>query len=180
MKTQMWTYMFVLFFTLQSKCSACEWLGQYRRISRDSLTLLKEMGGNYPDIRVPFPGQLYNWIDNAKVEDQVKFLVLTLEHIIRIMDAREDMNAAQWNLKTVDRFLSNLNRQSSELKECVARYHHPSHKESYEIKIKRHFRKLKKILKKKEYSAQAWELIRRAVRHHLQRMDIIASIANRR
>jgi len=31
----------------------------------------------------------------------------------------------------------------------VARYHHPSHKESYEIKIKRHFRKLKKILKKK-------------------------------
>ncbi|XP_077069945.1 interferon phi 1 isoform X2 [Siphateles boraxobius] len=135
------------------------------------------MGGNYPDIRVPFPGQLYNSVDNAMVEDRVKFLVLTLEHIIDIMDAREDMHAVQWNLKTVDRFLADLNRQSSELKECVARYHHPSHKESYEKKIKRHFRLLKKILKKNEYSAQAWEQIRRSVKHHLQRMDIIASNA---
>lgn len=50
----------------------------------------------------------------------MKFLVLTLEHIIRLMDAREDMDAVQWNVKTVDRFLADLNRQSSELKECVS------------------------------------------------------------
>ncbi|KAK7175115.1 hypothetical protein R3I93_002118 [Phoxinus phoxinus] len=135
------------------------------------------MGGNYPDIKgLPFPGQLYHRIDNAKVEDQVKFLVLTLEQIIHLMDAREDMNAVQWNLKTVDHFLADLYRQASELKECVAQYH-PSHKESYERKIVRHFRNLKKFLKKKEYSAQAWEQIRRVVKQHLQRMDIIASNA---
>nr|AKM15287.1 interferon a [Mylopharyngodon piceus] len=181
MKTQMWTYMFVMFLTLQRQCSACEWLGRYRMISNESLSLLKEMGGKYPeDTKVSFPGRLYNMIDNAKVEDQVKFLVLTLDHIIRLMDAREHMNSVQWNLQTVEHFLTVLNRQSSDLKECVARYHKPSHKESYEIKINRHFKILKKNLKKKEYSAQAWEQIRRAVKHHLQRMDIIASIANRR
>ncbi|XP_067284956.1 interferon phi 1 isoform X2 [Pseudorasbora parva] len=147
-------------------------------ISNESLSLLKDMGGKYiEDTRVPFPGPLYNWIDNAKVEDQVKFLALTLDHIIRLMDAREHMSSVQWNLKTVEHFLTVLNRQLSDLKECVDRYHQPSHKEYYEIKIKRHFRTLKKILKKKEYSALAWEQIRRAVRHHLQRMDIIASTA---
>ncbi|XDV13500.1 hypothetical protein PO909_001892, partial [Leuciscus waleckii] len=133
-------------------------------------------GGNYHDITAPFPGKLYNWIDNAKVENQLKFLVLTLEHIIRLMESRESsMNAVQWNQNTLQHFLAGLSRQSSELKECVAQY--PSRKESYERKIKSHFRKLDKILKKEKYSAQAWEKIRRAVKHHLQRMDIIASNA---
>nr|QPZ44520.1 interferon phi 1 [Culter alburnus] len=179
MKTQMWTYMFVILLTLQSQCSACEWLGRYRMISNESLSLLKEMGGKYSeDTKVSFPGRLYNMIDNAKMEDQVKFLVLTLDHIIRLMDAREHMNSVQWNLQTVEHFLTVLNRQSSDLKECVGRYHKPS--QPYEKKLNRHFKILKKVLKKKEYSAQAWEQIRRAVKHHLQRMDIIASIANRR
>ncbi|XP_016335246.1 interferon a3-like isoform X1 [Sinocyclocheilus anshuiensis] len=174
-QAQMWTYIFVMFLTLQ-QCSACRWLGRYMMVSADSLNLLREMGGQYPeDIKVPFPGTLYNLIGDAKVEDQVKFLVLTLDHIIKLMDGTGHMNSVQWKPKTVEYFLKDLHRQSSELKECVAQYQKPSHKESYEKRIKRHFRTLKRILKKEKYSAHAWEQIRRAVRTHLQRMDIIAN-----
>ncbi|XP_051980552.1 interferon a3-like [Xyrauchen texanus] len=174
-QSQMWTYMFVIFFTLQSQCNACEWLGRYKMISSESLTLLSQMGAEHPVGNVRFPGALYKLIGKAKVEDQVRFLALTFGHIIHLMDDREHMNSVKWNHKTIDNFLSVLHRQSSELKECVSQYHKSSHKESYEIRINRHFRDLMKILKKKEYSAQGWEQIRRAVRSHLNRMDIIAS-----
>ncbi|XP_016408671.1 interferon a3-like [Sinocyclocheilus rhinocerous] len=180
-QTQMWTYIFVIFLTLQSQCSACRWLGRYGTVSADSLKLLREMGGPYPEnIKVHFPGPLYNLIDKAEVEDQVKFLVSTLDHIISLTDASEHMNSVQWNPKTVEYFLKDLHRQSSELKECVAQYQKPSQKESYEIRIKRHFRTLKKILKKEKYSAHAWGQIWRAVRTHLQRMDIIAENAKKK
>ncbi|XP_051572187.1 interferon phi 1 isoform X2 [Myxocyprinus asiaticus] len=161
----------------KSQCNACEWLSRYKMISSESLTLLSQMGAEYSVENVQFPGPLYTLIGKATVEDQVRFLALTLEQIIQLMDAREHMNSVKWNHKTIDNFLSVLHRQSSELKECVAQYHKSSHKKAYEIRIKRHFRDLMKILKKKEYSAQGWEQIRRAVRSHLNRMDIIASHA---
>nr|CAD67753.1 interferon [Danio rerio] len=179
MRTQMWTYIFVIYVILQSQSSAstCEWLGRYRIITTESLNLLKNMGGKYADLETPFPSRLYTLMDKSKVEDQVKFLVLTLDHIIHLMDAREHMNSVNWDQNTVEDFLNILHRKSSDLKECVARSTKPAHKESYEIRIKRHFRTLKKILKKKQYSAEAWEQIRRVVKSHLQRMDIIASNA---
>nr|ALC74494.1 type-I interferon [Labeo bata] len=171
----MWTCVFVIFFTLQSQCSACKWLGRYRTVTRESLSLLEEMGGQYAEnTMVPFPGPLYNSIMKAEVEDKVKFLVLTLEHIINLMDDTEHMDLVKWNPKTVEYFLKVLHRRSSELKECEDQYQQSPHKESYKLKIKRHFRTLRKILKKERYSAQAWEKIRRAVKTHLQRMDIIA------
>nr|BAG68522.1 type I interferon [Cyprinus carpio] len=179
-QTQMWTYIFVIFLTLQSQCSACIWLGQYNLVSAESLKWLREMDGQYPEeMKVPFPRTLYNFIGNAKVEDQVRFLVLTLDQIISLMDAREHMNSEQWNLTTVEYILQDLRRQSSELKECVAQYQKPSHMESYKKEIIRHFRTLKKSLKKEKYSTHAWEKIRRAVITHLQRMDIIANNANK-
>ncbi|XP_058626389.1 interferon phi 1 [Onychostoma macrolepis] len=177
-QTQMWTYIFVIFLTLQSQCSACRWLGRYGTVSADSLSQLREMGGQYlENSKVHFPGSLYKLMDKAKVEDQVKFLVLTLDHIIELMEASQHMNSEKWNPKTVGYFLKNLHRQSSELKECVAQYQKPL--KFYEIRINRHFRDLKKILKKEKYSAQAWEKIRKTVRSHLHRMDIITSNAKK-
>ncbi|XP_059413234.1 interferon a3-like [Carassius carassius] len=145
-QTQMWTYICVIFVAL-SQCSACRWLGRYRMVNADSLTLLEKMGGHPGAVKVRFPGPLYNLIGDAKVEDQVRFLVLTLDQIINLMDAKEHMNPEQWKL--VEYFLKDLHRQSSELKECVAQYQKLSHMESYEKKIIRHFRTLKKILRKK-------------------------------
>nr|XP_055050463.1 interferon phi 1 isoform X2 [Misgurnus anguillicaudatus] len=178
-QNQMWTYVFVIFLTLQSQCSACERLARYSIISNESLTLLRQMGAHDPPGRVPFPRNLYHQIDNAEAEDQVRFLTLTLDHIIDLMDAKEHMNSVKWNHRTVDHFLSVLHRQSSDLKECVAQYQKSIHKKSYEKRLKRHFKVLKKTLKKKEFSAQAWGQIWKAVKSHLQRMDIIASNAKK-
>ncbi|XP_043091469.1 interferon phi 1 [Puntigrus tetrazona] len=175
-QAQMWTYIFVMFLTLQSQCSACRWLGRYRILSAESLRLLGEMGGQYPEnIKIHIPRRLYNLMDKAEVEDQLRFIVSTLDHIIKLMDASQHMDSVQWNPKTVAYFLKDLHRQSSELKECVSLK--PPQKVSHEKRINRHFRILKKMLKKEKYSAEAWEQIRRAVRSHLQRMDIIASNA---
>nr|ADX30615.1 type I interferon [Labeo rohita]ADX30616.1 type I interferon [Labeo rohita] len=170
---QMWTCIFVIFFTLQSQCSACRWLDSYRTVTRESLSLLEEMGGQYAEnTMVPFPGPLYNSIMKAEVEDKVKFLVLTLDHIISLMDATK--HSVEWNTRTLQYFLKVLHRQSTELKECEDPYQKRPYKESYKKRINRHFRTLRKILKKENYSAHAWEQIGRAVRTHLQRMDIIA------
>uniref|UniRef100_A0A8C7FSR4 Uncharacterized protein n=1 Tax=Oncorhynchus kisutch TaxID=8019 RepID=A0A8C7FSR4_ONCKI len=42
-----------------------------------------------------------------------------------------------------------------------------------ERRLKRYFKKLnRKVLRKMNYSAQAWELIRKETKHNLQRLDI--------
>ncbi|KAI2666459.1 Interferon a3 [Labeo rohita] len=175
-QTQMWTHIFVIFFTLQSQCSACKWLDRYSTLAKESLNLLEEMGGQYPEnVRVPFPGSLYNLTEQAEVEDKVKFLILTSDHIISLMDATK--HSVEWNTRTLQYFLKVLHRQSTELKECEDPYQKRPYKESYKKRINRHFRTLRKILKKEKYSAQAWQKIRRAVKTHLQRMNIIANSA---
>lgn len=65
-------------------------------------------------------GHLFTVYVYLQVEDQVRFLALTLDHIIDLMDAKEHMSSVKWNPKTVDDFLNVLHRQSSDLKECVS------------------------------------------------------------
>ncbi|RXN21141.1 interferon alpha-13-like protein [Labeo rohita] len=135
------------FVTQQSQCSACKWLDRYSTLAKESLNLLEEMGGQYPEnVRVPFPGSLYNLTEQAEVEDKVKFLILTSDHIISLMDATK--HSVEWNTRTLQYFLKVLHRQSTELKECEDPYQKRPYKESYKKRINRHFRTLRKILKK--------------------------------
>ncbi|XP_076864043.1 uncharacterized protein LOC143516377 [Brachyhypopomus gauderio] len=171
-----WICLFLVFYSVQRQCAACKWIksGQYEMKNEESLSQLKEMGGELSRSYKPFPFTLYGTITMAQAEDQVRFLAEVTVQIAELFHA--DLDAVNWDNRAVDNFLNILNtRQLKELKSCAATYPQTKQQRSIKTTLRKHFRKLKKILKKANYSADSWEQIRGLVRSHLVRMDIIAS-----
>ncbi|KAJ7992164.1 hypothetical protein DPEC_G00275690 [Dallia pectoralis] len=129
-----------------------------------------KLGGNITkeDVPVFFPESLYRRMDDAQYEDQVIFLNETIHEITKLFD--KNMEAVTWNEKKLDDFCNLLHRQFRNLSSCVS----PIRKA--DRRLKRHFRKLNsKVLKKMNYSAQAWELIRKETKYHLQKLDLLVA-----
>uniref|UniRef100_A0A4W4FEU6 Uncharacterized protein n=1 Tax=Electrophorus electricus TaxID=8005 RepID=A0A4W4FEU6_ELEEL len=156
----MWICLFLVFYSAQSPCTACTWItsGEYRIKSKESLSQLQEMGGEFSQVYITFPFKVYATIMTTKADDQVKFLAEVTEQISELFNA--DLDAVKWKEQALDHFLSILKgRQLKELKNCVSvqkEYYSPT-------------------CPCRNYSADSWEQIRRLVRSHLMRMDIIAS-----
>ncbi|XP_026801884.1 interferon a3-like [Pangasianodon hypophthalmus] len=177
---QSWTCLyFLLFFTVQERCDACAWINsQYKVISNFCLSLLREMDGEISDtttVKIKFPHFAYDEADKAKAEDKVRFLAEATEQIIILFDAVSRVDEVKWDSRALEDFLNILSsRQLTELKKCTATYAERAGRSSSERKLRKHFRKLKKILKKAKYSADSLEQIRNLVQQHLWRMGIIA------
>ncbi|KAK1785589.1 hypothetical protein P4O66_018956 [Electrophorus voltai] len=171
----MWICLFLVFYSAQSPCTACTWItSQYRMLSRECLSQLQKMGGEFSQVYKPFPTSLYTRIITAKTENQVRFLAEVTEQITELFNV--NLDSAKWDSGALDNFLNILNtRMLNELKNCAASYRETKEQRHTNMTLKKHFRKLKRILKKANYSADSWEQIRRLVRNHLTRMDIIAS-----
>ncbi|XP_014048246.2 interferon a3 isoform X2 [Salmo salar] len=156
---------------MQSVYHCCDWIQHhYGHLSREYLSLLDQMGGDITkqDAPVFFPTSLYRHIDDAEVEDKVRFLKETIYQITKLFDG--NMKSVTWDKKKLDDFLNILERQLENLKSCVSPAMKP------ERRLKRYFKKLNKnVLRKMNYSAQAWELIRKETKRHLQRLDILAA-----
>eukprot|EP00063_Salmo_salar_P068280 XP_014043115.1 PREDICTED: interferon a3-like isoform X2 [Salmo salar] len=156
---------------MQSVYHCCDWIRHhYGHLSSEYLSLLDQMGGDITkqDAPVFFPTSLYRHIDDAEVEDQVRFLKETIYQITKLFDG--NMKSVTWDKKKLDDFLNILERQLENLKSCVSPAMKP------EKRLKRYFKKLNKnVLRKMNYSAQAWELIRKETKRHLQRLDILAA-----
>ncbi|XP_029583223.1 interferon a3-like isoform X2 [Salmo trutta] len=156
---------------MQSVCHCCDWIRHhYGHLSSEYLSLLDQMGGDITkqDAPVFFPTSLYRHIDDAEVEDKVRFLKETIYQIINLFDG--NMKSVTWDKKNLDDFLNILERQLENLNSCVSPAMKP------ERRLKRYFKKLNKnVLRKMNYSAQAWELIRKETKRHLQRLDILAA-----
>ncbi|XP_027010683.1 interferon a3-like isoform X2 [Tachysurus fulvidraco] len=151
-------------------------ISQYRLKNGFCLSLLKKMDGEIITSHRPFPYKAYNEIDKANTEDQIRFLAETTEQIVSLFDILSDLDEVKWDSRTLDNFLNILKyRQLKELEECTAEYAARAGHSSSERKVRRHFKKLKKILKKANYSEHSLEQIRNVVMHHLMRMDIIAA-----
>ncbi|XP_035380977.1 interferon a3-like [Electrophorus electricus] len=111
---------------------------------------------------------------STRTENQVRFLAEVTEQITELFNV--NLDSAKWDSGALDNFLNILNtRMLNELKNCAASYRETKEQRHTNMTLKKHFRKLKRILKKANYSADSWEQIRRLVRNHLTRMDIIAS-----
>ncbi|XP_029583227.1 interferon a3-like isoform X2 [Salmo trutta] len=156
---------------MQSVCHCCDWIRHhYGHLSSEYLSLLDQMGGDITKQNAPvfFPTSLYRHIDDAEVEDKVRFLKDTIYQIINLFDG--NMKSVTWDKKNLDDFLNILERQLENLNSCVSPAMKP------ERRLKRYFKKLNKnVLRKMNYSAQAWELIRKETKRHLQRLDILAA-----
>ncbi|XP_071029419.1 interferon a3-like [Oncorhynchus clarkii lewisi] len=156
---------------MQSVCHCCDWIRHhYGHLSAECLSLLDQMGGDITkqNAPVPFPTSLYRHIDDAEFEDKVIFLKETIYQITKLFDG--NMKSVTWDKKNLDDFLNILERQLENLNSCVSPAMKP------ERRLKRYFKKLNsKVLRKMNYSAQAWELIRKEMKRHLQRLDILAA-----
>ncbi|KAG7459661.1 hypothetical protein MATL_G00213050 [Megalops atlanticus] len=116
----------------------------------------------------PVPNPLYRRVSKAQVEDKITFLSETFDQIIKLFNG--NLDAMAWNKQKLDHFLAVLDRQSRELKTCV-----PSSRK-YEKRLTRYFSKLKKdVLKQRNFDSPSWELVRKEVRRHLQRLDLISA-----
>ncbi|XP_045570930.1 interferon a3-like isoform X3 [Salmo salar] len=140
---QSWTCFFQFICSMQSVCHCCDWIQHhYGHLSSEYLSLLDQM-----------------------FEDQVRFRNETIYQITKLFDG--NMKSVTWDKKKRDDFLNILERQFENLKSCVSPAKKP------ERRLKRYFKELnRKVLRKMNYSAQAWELIRKETKRHLQRLDI--------
>uniref|UniRef100_A0AAY5EM59 Uncharacterized protein n=1 Tax=Electrophorus electricus TaxID=8005 RepID=A0AAY5EM59_ELEEL len=164
----MWICLFLVFYSAQSPCTACTWItSQYRILSRECLSQLQKMVRVFKEAVVSFRVLKFSTqFILVQTENQVRFLAEVTEQITELFNV--NLDSAKWDSGALDNFLNILNtRMLNELKNCVSRHTN--------MTLKKHFRKLKRILKKANYSADSWEQIRRLVRNHLTRMDIIAS-----
>ncbi|KAK1785591.1 hypothetical protein P4O66_018958, partial [Electrophorus voltai] len=145
----MWICLFLVFYSAQSPCTACTWItsGEYRIKSKESLSQLQEMGGEFSQVYITFPFKVYATIMTTKADDQVKFLAEVTEQISELFNA--DLDAVKWKEQALDHFLSILKgRQLKELKNCAASYPETKEQRHTNMTLKKHFRKLKRILKK--------------------------------
>uniref|UniRef100_A0A6Q2WTR6 Uncharacterized protein n=1 Tax=Esox lucius TaxID=8010 RepID=A0A6Q2WTR6_ESOLU len=170
---QSWTYLILILCSTvcaKSVCLCCDWIqDHYGTLSGKYHSLLDEMGGNITEQEVPvdFPESLYRLMEDAQYEVQVRFLNETIHEIFKLFD--ENMDAVTWEEKKLDDFLILLHRQFQNLKSCVS----PATKFK---RLERFFKTLnKKVLVEMNYSAQAWELIRKETKYVLEKLDLLVA-----
>uniref|UniRef100_A0A4W5K2D4 Interferon a3-like n=1 Tax=Hucho hucho TaxID=62062 RepID=A0A4W5K2D4_9TELE len=166
---QSWTCIFLIVCSMQSVCHCCDWIRHhYGHLSAEYLSLLDQMGGDITKQNAPvfFPTSLYRHIDDAEFEDKVRFLNETIFEITKLFDG--NMKSVTWDKKNLDDFLNILERQFENLNSCVSNGH------CLLIDVL-HILNSTVLHRLYNYSAQAWELIRKETKRHLQRLDILAA-----
>ncbi|XP_031427347.2 interferon phi 1 [Clupea harengus] len=162
-------------FCTKSACGACRWLQKYGRVNAECFKLLKEMGGDFTSDLMPiqFPADLYLSINKATADDKISFLYEATKQIAELFDKNESNVTEAWDKTKLDNLLTVLDRQSTNLEACAAQT--PTGMFGFRKRLSRHFRKLNKFLKKRNYSQRSWELIRKEVNHHLHRLLFLAN-----
>uniref|UniRef100_A0A8C9V7A8 Interferon a3-like n=1 Tax=Scleropages formosus TaxID=113540 RepID=A0A8C9V7A8_SCLFO len=137
---------------------------RYGILSRETLSYLDSMGGEYSNatVPVPFPSSIYKTARIAP--ERLSFLSEMIHKIKKLFN--DNLEAVTWKRAELERFQDALYRQSHELHACV------SHAVNEMLRV--YFKKLhKEILKGMNYSSHSWELIRKVVRQHLQRLELL-------
>ncbi|XP_071781285.1 interferon phi 4 [Centroberyx gerrardi] len=167
------TFFVCFFLTLHSEglSMMCRWMDhKFGQHSESSLALLRVMGGSFTmdTTEVPFPDNLYTQASTASSAHQLDFMVQTLEEMAGLFE--EDQQAVSWEESSVDDFLNVVAQQAEGLRSCMV-----SQKKSNKLHM--YFKRLSHVLKRKGHSAEAWELIRKEIRMHLLKIDLLASSA---
>ncbi|XP_063749285.1 interferon a3-like [Eleginops maclovinus] len=154
---------------------SCKWMQhKFQQFSKNSLDLIDSMANNSTNTTegagVDFPNHLYNVASKASAEDKLRFTVQILEEMVVLFD--EDKNNASWVKNTEENFLQIVTQLADGLRSCIGNH---SHKKKNR-KIQMYFKRLTShVLEPKDHSAEAWELIRREMKTHLVRADLLAS-----
>ncbi|XP_061080742.1 interferon a3-like [Conger conger] len=117
--------------------------------------------------------RLYEHAENMQAEERVFFIHEVINNIKELF-INGKCDTVTWDQKNFQMFQLNLDRQASELKQCIRILKsRASHGSSFK-KIKTYFKRM--LLESKNYSTDDWEAVRAEVLTHLQRLDILASM----
>ncbi|KAJ7992166.1 hypothetical protein DPEC_G00275710 [Dallia pectoralis] len=112
-----------------------------------------------------FSTGIYN---NTQSEDVAAVALKTYGYVEQLFDSK--LTPSTWNNETVNFFKNCVFRQVHNLKECVGGAKLPGDRRSttaVNASLKAYFEKLNTVLKEKEHSACAWEVVRKALEHNL-------------
>ncbi|XP_029132646.2 interferon a3-like [Labrus bergylta] len=155
---------------------SCKWMDhKFRQFSKTSLDLLDTMAHNSTNSTedaevkhtVSFPHELYSQADKAAAADKLSFTVQVLNEMETLLN--KNHSSASWEEKTVDSFLGVVSRQADGLHSCIRSHGHKKHNK----KLHMSFKRLSHVLEQMGHSAEAWELIRKEIKTHLMRADLL-------
>ncbi|XP_038634687.1 interferon alpha-F-like [Scyliorhinus canicula] len=179
-----WRFVTVLFLLSGTLSLGCERLQLQQVLNTETLGKLNEMGGPFPRHCIKHrhalktkPLNLVKLSKGLETQDRIQILHQTLRHISKIYSM--NLGSVTWDRDMVENLRLLLDRQLSELEECV-RKQGSEHKMRRNSAIHNYFRKLEKFLNQEKFSDCAWEIIRTETRARLQQMLLIMVQISRR
>ncbi|XP_061079638.1 interferon a3-like [Conger conger] len=166
-----------------SFAQGCTWMqprekgsqSNFKVVSYHSIQLLEQMGDGNTQRKTSAPilNRLYEHAENMQAEERVFFIHEVINNIKELF-INGKCDTVTWDKKNFQMFQLNLDRQASELKQCIRTLKsRGSHASSFK-KIKTYFKRM--LLESKNYSTDDWEAVRAEVLTHLRRLDILASM----
>uniref|UniRef100_A0AAU7YBR2 IFNb1-2 n=1 Tax=Acipenser ruthenus TaxID=7906 RepID=A0AAU7YBR2_ACIRT len=176
-----WTFCLILTFVPQILSLECKWMDfQLRHKNEISMGFLKNMGGRLPleclteQISLPFPQDAYNAEDSSS-ETTALIAYKVLNHVINLF--KETPTPVAWDLSKLHNFRNILFRQTEKLDECmVGQTAFAGDLHSFADRselLKTYFDKMENVLKDKDHSICAWEIVRMQVIRNLEQLNML-------
>ncbi|XP_078080574.1 interferon alpha-B-like [Mustelus asterias] len=179
-----WIFWMVSLFLSGTLSLGCERLQLQQVLNTHTLSKLNQMGGSFPQHCIKQrhflkskPLDLVKLSKGLETQDRTQIVYQTLRHINKIYSM--NLGSVTWARDKVELFRLILDRQLSELEECV-RKQESEHKMRRNFTIHNYFRKLEKFLNQEKFSECAWEIIRTETRARLQQMTSVMAQIRRR
>nr|CCV17400.1 type I interferon b4 [Oncorhynchus mykiss] len=147
----------------------CRWT-QFRlgKLNDVSIDLLSDMGGIFPlmcaeeNVEQMFPEDLYK---NTEGEDVSVVALEAMRYVDQLYN--NSLTSVTWNKIKLNMFQNVIYRQVQNLELCVVGGVWESSGDGGSVTLKTYFNKLNTVLKEKEHSACAWEIVRKEIRENL-------------
>uniref|UniRef100_A0AAZ3PMR7 Uncharacterized protein n=1 Tax=Oncorhynchus tshawytscha TaxID=74940 RepID=A0AAZ3PMR7_ONCTS len=173
LQTVTWMSAFLCLAQVCSMPMPCQLQGQLVRITHN---LLRDMGGNFPleclqeNVFVPFPATAFATSDAPQVrylQPDPKAIYETLKNIDTLFGA--DDLPTKWDQRKLENFQNIVYRQIEESK-CVSYYANTDRLTVYlwTEGLKTYFGNIAAVLKEKNFSYCAWEVVRQELLYSLQ------------
>ncbi|XP_078079069.1 interferon alpha-B-like [Mustelus asterias] len=179
-----WRFWIVSLFLCGTLSLGCERLQLQQVLNTHTLSKLNQMGGSFPQHCIKQrhflkskPLDLVKLSKGLETQDRIQIVHQTLRHINKIYSM--NLGSVTWARDKVEHFRLILDRQLSELEECVKK-RESEHKMRRNFTIHNYFRKLEKFLNQEKFSECAWEIIRTETRARLQQMTSVMAQIRRR
>ncbi|XP_061080997.1 interferon a3-like [Conger conger] len=175
-----WSICAVLLFLDHSVSLQCKWT-QYKlgKLNAECIQLLTDMGGSFPaeclkeNVKLMFPEGAYDTTSEPQKSDAATVAHDALRDVEKIF--HNDLSSTSWDPEKLELLKNLLSRQTENLEQCVGSKITSSGDGSRPSddngRLKPYFERLNTLLKEKSQSACAWEVVRKEVRHSLEKLQ---------